>query len=953
LHHQHLDSIHRIARAVIAAVPLALLAACGGSSLVPATPHQGAQVVSGFTGAKQPLRAEAPGVQAQLDAEWQATLADPGTPGVDYDPTHITVFFKPGLRQTSAVGVDAGQAAAFAASQPNAILRANKQYESVAGAIALKYNLGLRTQAYIDDCNFAGFSLSAGADGAAVLAGIRSQFADSIEWATYSRLLRQCYSVNDPDYNNSSTTGGPLWGHRRIRVGEAWDYTRGSASVRIAVVDTGILITHEELALRVLNPMTAFPSAKCDLANNDNTMEDYDGHGTFIAGLICAQGNNNRTLVGVAHDCEVIPVKIANGGTAGDDLLASGCLLGGQLGAKVVNLSWGGYGGHPLLQSMVNTLVGNGVLFVGAAGNDASTDHHYPSDYANAVSVGWTYTSDERTQYPNGEGGYGGSNYGDAVDICAPGEELKSCSRDSDNAYSEHGAGTSFAAPIVAAAAGLLYTIEPSLTITEIRALLEDTGAPTTGFSATNPPKRLDIAAAMKELGRVKVIAPAVDKLIYQGSIIIQPTVNGTPDRVEYLLNNTLVATAAAAPWGMEVDLSSIDFGLATVQIHAVQGADTSDAFMTLLVDNSTGSYPVVERFNQFQHRNFVGLDLRMYPEAIVTAIKQQDHSRWTYANVTGNGPAYWTETESNPYSAPYAMYCGLPDSTYGNYETDALISRRIDLTNATNPTLVFQQRYNIQDGGHASDKCWVLVSEDSGLTWARAKQEDTSDAYWSGYQDAWDQARVNLAPYAGKRIHIALLMETNRQDYGENASSAAGWWVDDAVVAMNYLSSVPTLGSVSVAPYTLLGDVPAVLSLPVSVSNPQDVNEVTYRLDLAPLGVDGPEDVVVPADNAPFSGSIMLDAASGEANQLAMLRVEYSSSGGVSGPEIAIPVWIFNHYGDVNADGLVDQADFDAYPAKIGLASGDAGYVPFFDTNLDGVINEVDACSVGYNWGS
>ena len=938
-------SLHRFACTTGALLLLVAASACGGSSTtLPRTLHQAA-VTPVDTAHNGALLQESPETQARLDAEWQAILADPGTPGVDYDPNSITVFYKPGLRTASSLAANQ-TATALAASQPNAIVRKNKQYEPVTGAIALRYGLEICSQAYVNDCNFAGFELPDGADGKTVLAGIRDQFAESIEWATYSRLYNYCYNVNDPDYNSSSVTFGAQWGHKRIGCTTAWDYTRGSQSVRIAVVDTGVRITHEELSQRVLNPQTEFPGEKLDLANDDNTMEDSDGHGTFISGLVAAQGNNNRTIIGVAPDCEVIPIKISNGGSAADNILAQGCLLGGALGARVVNLSWGGYHTNPTLQNMVNSLVSDGVLFVAAAGNDAVTDAHYPSDYVNAVSVGWTGSSDQRT----GNTSTGGSNYGDGVDICAPGEDYKSCGEASDSDYF-WGAGTSFSAPLVAAAAGLLYTMDPSLSVAEVRSLLEDTGAPTTGFSTTNPPLRLDIAAALEELISVKVIAPVPDQLIYQDSIIVQPEVRGTPDQVEFFVNNELAATANNAPWAADLDLSAIQFGYATIQIHAIQGINTSDGYMEILVDNTSGSFPVVERFDQPLNRSFVALDVRAFSESVVSAIKQHNPSFWDYADVTGNGPAYWSESTNSPYSAPFAMYCGQPDNTYGGYETDALISRRINLIGEGNPTLVFQQHYNVQDGG-ARDKCWVLVSEDYGETWAQAAKDDASAAYWTGYQADWAEARVDLSSYAGKRIHIAFLFETNRNTYGEDAGSPAGWWVDDTVIATDYLSQVPTLGSVSVAPYTLVGGVPDILDLPITVSDPQDVANVTYFLDLAPAGSAGPEDIVLPVDSAPFSGDLVLDSVSSEPNQLATLHIQYYSATSTPGPELTIPVWIFNQRGDTNADGVVDQADIDGYPTVVGLTDADAGYIPFYDTDLDGVITEADASAVGYNWG-
>ena len=672
------------------------LPACGGSSTSPALdsstpPATVAQVDPASWPAGEVLE-EAPADRARIDAQRAAFEADPWNSGVEFDPQRIVVNFKPGLRQASSLPVSSAEAQQLAASYGNAILRENRAYEPLAGAIALQYGIELDVQVYVDSFNMAAFELPEGLDGDALLASLRADYGEYIESAVYDVLCRPCYTVNDPDYVNSTRTSGGQWGHRRIECTDAWDITRGTPTLRIADVDTGVRITHEELQLRVLDPQVEFPDALCDVENDDNTVEDYDSHGTFIAGIIAAEANNSNTIVGVAPDCEVIPIKISNGGTTPTTKMAEGCMLGMQLGARVVNLSWGGYDDSSNLENMVNTLTENGVLFIGAAGNDATTDAHYPSDYVNSVSVGWSGKSDQRTQFGPGSG----SNYGSGVDIVAPGESLKSCSSDGDNSYFTAN-GTSFSAPMVAAAAGLIWTVAPDLTINEVRALLEDTGAPTTGFDPGNPPLRLDVAAALAEAVAVKVVAPPVDQLFYTDSIIVQPDVRGEPDSVQYLLNGELVHSAMQPPWAATIDLSGISFGYGSITIRGVRGADTDEAYMTLLVDNTGGTFPLVDGFDDPLKVNFLPVDFKTYTEPIVSAIKQLDPGVWDYEDVAAGGPAEWITLSTGAYEGPRAMYCGTGDLSYGGFETDALISRRINLTGVGSPTLVFQHRYNIE----------------------------------------------------------------------------------------------------------------------------------------------------------------------------------------------------------------------------------------------------------------
>src|SRR5690606_26432214 len=124
---------------------------------------------------------------------------------------------------------------------------------------------------------------------------------------------------------------------------------------------------------------------------------------------------------GIAPDCRILPVKISNGGTTAVGHIIEGCYLGFELGAEIVNLSWGSYGGVvPPEAAMVNYIWNNGGIFISAAGNDNTTDTHYPCAYQNSISVGWTHegTNDARADF----GSFGGSNYGTYVELAAPGD---------------------------------------------------------------------------------------------------------------------------------------------------------------------------------------------------------------------------------------------------------------------------------------------------------------------------------------------------------------------------------------------------------------------------------------------------------------------------------------------------------------------------------------------------
>jgi hypothetical protein len=164
----------------------------------------------------------------------------------------------------------------------------------------------------------------------------------------------------------------------------------------------------------------------------------------------------------------------------------------------------------------------------------------------------------------------------------------------------------------------------------------------------------------------------------------------------------------------------------------------------------------------------------------------------------------------------------------------------------------------------------------------------------------------------------------------------------------MDYAEDVPTIQSVDVSPGTVVGDIPAVTVLNASVNNPDNVARVEFLLDFVSAGTT---DIPVSDNSAPFQAEF--DIPAGLPNQHAQLLVSYFSVDEVPGVAQVIPIYVFNLLGDTNADGVVSALDLDGYATQIGLTSSDAGYIPLFDSNLDGTVTEKDAAEVGYGFGN
>lgn len=443
---------------------------------------------------------------AQLPAA-KAPAVTAGVPGVDYDPRVILVTYRNGLSPADIAAASeiaaraqagaAGSPGAAAAQLPNEILRRNAGYTQLTDAIAQRYGLTIRQQVYISNVNMASFGLPAGAGGAEVVAALPREFAAQVAGAQYDPLHHAHYLPNDPDYTAGAESS--QWGHWKVNCGQAWDYTMGDPQVLIAVVDTGVNLVQEELTATVIDPAVEFPGDKLDVKNHDNTVDDTQGHGSIIAGIIAAEGDNGRTIIGVAPHCRVLPVKIADGLDTGTAEIIAGCELAQQLGARVINLSWGTTEHVDIEEQMVFDLTDAGVLLVGSAGNDGAAVVSYPGAYGLALSVGATGNDDKKTTF---------SNWAETVSIAAPGKALKSCGHGSATTYASGAWGTSFAAPFVAGAAGLLWSYAPQLSLAQVRSALVNSGPLLPDFYLA-PTHRLDIYAALQAV--IQQLTPSAD----------------------------------------------------------------------------------------------------------------------------------------------------------------------------------------------------------------------------------------------------------------------------------------------------------------------------------------------------------------------------------------------------------------------------------------------------------
>ena len=268
-------------------------------------------------------------------------------------------------------------------------------------------------------------------------------------------------SPNDPLY-------GPYQADLRlIGVPTAWQTTTGSASVTVAIIDSGTTTSHEDLAgitfVSPYNTITRAPGAA-----------DDHGHGTHVTGTIAAQTDNGKGIAGIAPRVRIMPIKANDASGSGyfSDFL-DGVDYAVANGAKIINASLGG----PLpwlsviaAQPTIDAAYAAGVTIIASAGNESDSSINYPCAFDHVICVGATDNSDAHAAF---------SNANAYVDISAPGVDGLStfppfgCSGSPDCYF--FASGTSMAAPHIAGVAALILSAWPAYTPDQVEAALENT----------------------------------------------------------------------------------------------------------------------------------------------------------------------------------------------------------------------------------------------------------------------------------------------------------------------------------------------------------------------------------------------------------------------------------------------------------------------------------------------
>ncbi len=285
----------------------------------------------------------------------------------------------------------------------------------------------------------------------------------------------------------SSTAGAD------IDMDLAWSVEQGSASVIVAILDTGVEYQHPDLKNRIWKNTKEVANGidddnnglvddiqGWDFAEKDNDPTDLHGHGTHVAGILGADANNQIGFAGVDWRCQIMPLKVVrDNNTSSYSDYAQAVYYATDQGARVINLSLTSYSFSQTLEDAFQYAHQRGVTIIAAMANNGDNTIHHMAKSPYSIAVGASTPADKRASY---------SNYNDYIDVIAPGAYIYSLNAMDYSDETKMLNGTSQAAPIVAGIASLLIAQNPSRTPDMIREIIRSTAEDRVGPSDQDRP---------------------------------------------------------------------------------------------------------------------------------------------------------------------------------------------------------------------------------------------------------------------------------------------------------------------------------------------------------------------------------------------------------------------------------------------------------------------------------
>jgi type VII secretion-associated serine protease mycosin len=590
----------------------------------------------------------------------------------------------------------------------------------------------------------------------------RALEADPAIGAVESNPLRRAFAApNDPAWSTSQASYlGPL------RLERAWERAGKGAGQVVAVVDTGVDLSHPDLAGRLLPGY--------DFVDDDAVPNDANGHGTHVAGIIAAAANNGQGIAGVASAARILPVRVLDANGVGTDAdIAAGIRWAADHGATIANLSLGGSGSpSTVLKSAVAYALARDVVVVAPSGNTGTDVAEYPAALAGVVSVAGTGD--------DGDAAFFSSRHA-TVAVAAPSIAITSTAK--GGGY-DNETGTSFAAPIVAGIAALVRSHEPKLSQSAVgqrlRTTARDRGPH--GFDTVYGWGTVDALAAVGG-------PPAAESPTFAGPA---PEPDDTPARAA--LRPGATGGGAIAPEGDE-DWYAFDVG-----------AGTWTATVTPPVPSSSidprGMDPVVEVYDSahvlLRRSDTSGLD---QPETVKFAAGGGGRFLVRVANAaTAKSPGPYTVTvaASSGGAAPTPSPVWVDDTSPGAWVTgvgsgarpSVTFGRTIDAATVRNQTVrLWNARTNTTVAGTTAFDAGTVTAT---ITPAAALAAGPYEVRVAGVKDT---GGATVPPGTGFRFTVGPPPDTKPPDTTITAGpgSGTGSTVKTATATFRFTASEPS----------------------------------------------------------------------------------------------------------------------------------------------------------------
>lgn len=650
-----------------------------------------------------------------------------------------------------------------------------------------------------------------------------------VEYAEKLPVFKLSYVPNDPIYSQTSGSGSGTmhfnWHLTKINAAAAWNITKGSASVKVAIVDNAIYTAHPDLTNKVVAQYDA-----ADLDNNATPPATATGsvayewsHGTHVAGLVGAQSDNGIGVASIGFSVSLVAVKVAQDATgsltAGYEGVTWASTTGG---AKVINMSWGGSTGGTTAQNVINAAYNQGCILVAAAGNDGNNGNptYYPASYTNVIAVAATNSDDTKADF---------SEYGTWVDVCAPGGNeaisgwsspyvtpLISTTFDDNYFMSQYGVsfgsstkydgmqGTSMASPIVAGLAGLILSVNPAMTQTQVRNCIINTAdnisSVNSSFSGQIGSGRINALAAVQCAQSTASVAPtpafAGNPLtICPGSVVTFTNQTANATTYTWTFQGGTPATSTSTATTINVTYNTP--GVYSVTLAATNAYGTNSTVKTAYVNVIGGAtLPLVEGF---QSSTFAPTNWYLVDAA-------SDNIQWQLSTTVG--------------------YATTQSAWFDNYNNDAggnrdQLKTYVNLSGYSSAKMTFYRAYAAFAAPY-SDTLNVGISTNCGstltYTWSKggatlqtAAATTTASAFTPTGTAQWKKDSVDLTPWVGQS-RVMIVFE-NRGHYGN------ALYLDNINITGTTSSTVAPTATISVSSSTVCVGKPLTLTSTTSGS--------------------------------------------------------------------------------------------------------------------------------------